>query len=66
MARVKSGRAMPLSLQEEVAIIDAYLSGEFIKNICRRLRHAQLTVYRILDSRGLRGGVPIDEAGLDP
>lgn len=64
MARVKSGKGQPLTPEQEAAIVQEFVKGGFINDICRRLHHAPRSVYKVLDDAGLRGGVPIDEAGL--
>jgi DNA-directed RNA polymerase specialized sigma24 family protein len=54
MARGKyHGEALPE--QDRKAIIEAYLQGKFIRQICSEFQHGSGTVRRELDSAGIRG-----------
>lgn len=59
-----SSKGRPLTTEAELAILDAYESGSFIRDIVRKQRRALKTVHRVLDAAGLRGGQPVGEADL--
>ena len=59
-----SNKGGTLSEEAALEILEAYRNGGFIRDICRRTGHGIDKVREILDAAGLRGGVPIEEAGL--